>query len=74
LDNRKITEATLSKLLKSDSNALSELAQLLESAGVTSAVMISNIVGDRNIVGQASGSASVAIDASPTPRMRPKAT
>jgi len=35
-DNRKAAEAALSKLLKSDPNALAELAQLLEEAGVTS--------------------------------------
>lgn len=51
-DNRKIAEATLSKLLKSDPSVLSELAQLLERAGATSATMTANIVGKRNIVGQ----------------------
>jgi hypothetical protein len=73
-DNRKIAEATLSKLLKSDPSLLSELAQLLERAGATSATMTANIVGDGNVFGQASGSASVAINTAPAARPRSKAT
>jgi hypothetical protein len=73
-DNRKMAEATLSKLLKSDPNALSELARLLERAGATSTTMTANLVGNENIVGQASGSASVAINTPPTARTRPKTT
>lgn len=73
-DNRKIAEATLSKLLKSDPSVLSELAQLLERAGATSATMTANIVGKRNIVGQASGSGSVAINTESAARARSKAT
>src|SRR5258707_15461661 len=42
-DNRKAAEAALSKLLKSDPNALSELAQLLENTGVTSTVLTANV-------------------------------
>jgi hypothetical protein len=55
-DNRKAAEAALSKFLKVDPGALSELAQLLEKAGVTSTVQTANVVGDDNIVGQVSGS------------------
>ena len=65
-DNRKAAEAALSKLLKSDRGALSELAQLLEKAGVTSTVLSANIVGDGNIVGQVSGSGTVSINKGPT--------
>jgi hypothetical protein len=72
-DNRKAAEAALSKLLKSDPNVLSELAQHLESADVTSTAMTANIVGNENIVGQASGSASVAINTAPAPSTRSKA-
>jgi hypothetical protein len=73
-DNRKAAEATLSKLLKSDPSVLSELAQLLERTGATSTAMTTNIVGNENIVGQASGSASVAINTAPEPpRTRSKA-
>jgi hypothetical protein len=55
-DNRKAAEAALSKLLKSDSAALSELAQLLEKTGAASTVMTANLAGNENIVAQASGS------------------
>ena len=73
-NNRKAAEAALSKLLRSDSNMLSELAQLLERAGATSTAMTSNIVGNENIVGQASGSASIVIGTPPTLRTRSKGT
>jgi hypothetical protein len=66
-DNRKAAEAALSKLLKADPGALSELAQLLEKAGVTSTVLSANIVGDGNIFGQVSGSGNrVSINKGPT--------
>ena len=55
-DNRKAAEAALSKLLKSEPSALSELAQLLEKAGATSTTLTANVVGDENVVNQASGS------------------
>ena len=65
-DNRKAAEAALSKLLKADPGALSELAQLLEKAGVTSTAQTANVVGDDNIVGQVSGSGNtVSINTSP---------
>jgi hypothetical protein len=70
-DNRKAAEAALSKLLKSDPGALSELAQLLEKAGVTSTALTANIVGNENIVGQVSGSGSVSINRGPTPPVKP---
>src|ERR1700730_3281903 len=69
-DNRKSAEAALSKLLKSDPGALSELAQLLEKAGVTSTALTANIVGNENIVGQVSGSGSVSINRGPGPTVQ----
>jgi ABC-type transporter Mla MlaB component len=71
-DNRKAAEAALSKLLKVDSGALSELAQLLEKAGVTSTTLTANVVGNENIVGQISGSGNtVSINRGPTPPVKP---
>jgi phage-related tail fiber protein len=71
-DNRKAAEAALSKLLKADPGTLSELAQLLEKAGVTSTVQTANVVGDENIVGQVAGSGNtVSINRGPTPPARP---
>jgi hypothetical protein len=71
-DNRKAAEAALSKLLKADPGALSELAQLLEKAGVTSTVQTANVVGDGNIVGQVSGSGNtVSINRGSTPPAKP---
>jgi hypothetical protein len=71
-DNRKAAEAALSKLLKADPGALSELAQLLESAGVTSTVQTANVVGDDNIVGQVSGSGNtVSINRGTTSPVKP---
>ena len=71
-DNRKAAEAALSKLLKADPGALSELAQLLEKAGVTSTVQTANVVGDGSIVGQVSGSGNtVSINRGPTPPVKP---
>jgi hypothetical protein len=55
-DNKKACEAALSKLLRSDAGALTELAQLLSVAGVRAGDQTANIVGDNNIVNQASGS------------------
>jgi hypothetical protein len=72
VDNRKAAEAALSKFLKADPSALSELAQLLEKAGVTSTVQTANVVGDDNIVGQVSGSGNtVSIHRGPTPPVKP---
>jgi hypothetical protein len=71
-DNRKAAEAALSKLLKADPSALSELAQLLEKAGVTSTAQTTNVVGDDNIVGQVSGSGNtVSINRGSSPRTKP---
>src|ERR1700730_7803817 len=65
-DNRKAAEAALSKLLKSDPGTLSELAQLLEKAGVTT-VLTANVVGD-GIVNQASGSGiTISVNKGPAP-------
>jgi len=61
-DNRKAAEAALSKLLKSDPSALTELAQLLEKAGATSTTLTATLVGNENIVGQVSGSGTVSIN------------
>jgi hypothetical protein len=55
-DNRRAVEAALSKFLKSDANALADLAKLLEQAGLIAAAQTANVVGDDNIIGQASGS------------------
>jgi hypothetical protein len=70
-DNRKAAEAALSKLLKSDPGALSELAQLLEKAGVTASTLTANIVGNENMVGQVSGSGTVSINRGPAPPVKP---
>ena len=70
-DNRKAAEAALSKLVKSDPNALTELAQLLEKAGVTSTALTANVLGNDNIVGQVSGSGTVSINRGPTPPVKP---
>jgi hypothetical protein len=71
-DNRKAAEAALSKFLKADPGALSELAQLLEKAGVTSTTLTANVVGNENIVGQVSGSGNtVSINRGPTPPAKP---
>jgi hypothetical protein len=70
-DNQKAAEAALSKLLKSDPGALSELAQLLEKAGVTSTALTANVVGNENVVGQVSGSGTVSINKGPTPPVKP---
>jgi hypothetical protein len=71
-DNRKAAEAALSKLLKADPGALAELAQVLERAGVTSTVQTANVVGDDNIVGQASGSGNtVSINKGPASPAKP---
>jgi hypothetical protein len=69
--NRTAAEAALSKLLRADPGALSELAQLLEKAGVTSTVQTANVVGDGNIVGQVSGSGTVSINKGPTSPAKP---
>jgi hypothetical protein len=67
-DNRKAAEATLSKLLKSDLSLQSELARLLEKPDATSTTITANVVGNENILGQASDSASVAIYTTGAPR------
>jgi hypothetical protein len=69
-DNRKAAEAALSKVLKSDSSLQPELALLLEKVGATSTTMTANVVGNENIVGQASHSASVAINTAGATRRR----
>ncbi len=72
VDYRKMAEAALSKLLKSDPGALSELVQLLDKAGITSTVLTANVIGNENIVGQVSGSGNtVSINRGPTPPARP---
>ncbi len=60
-DNRRAVAVALAKLLKSDPGALSELAQLLEKASVTSAVLTANVIGDENIVSQVSGSGNIIV-------------
>ena len=70
-DNRKAAEAALSKLLKSDPSALTELAQLLEKAGATSTTLTATLVGNENIVGQVSGSGTVSINKGPAPPVKP---
>lgn len=71
-DNRKAAEAALSKLLRSDPNALSELAQLLVKAGATSTGLTANVVGNKNIVSQASGSGiTQSINKGPTTPVKP---
>jgi hypothetical protein len=72
-DNRKAAEAALSKVLKADPGALSELAQLLEKAGVTSTVQTANVVGE-GIVSQASGTGiTISINKGPRPGKSSKA-
>jgi hypothetical protein len=60
--NQDAAKAALSKVLRSDPSALSQLAELLAQAGVTT-TQSANISGDRNIVGQAAGGSSVTINA-----------
>jgi hypothetical protein len=55
-DNRKLAEVALAKFLKSDDKALSELAKLLENAGVKTSGQVAHVVGDENIVSQLAGS------------------
>jgi len=69
--NRTAAEAALSKLLRADPGALSELAQLLDKAGITSTVLTANVIGNENIVGQVSGSGTVSINRGPTPPVKP---
>jgi hypothetical protein len=73
-DNRKAAEAALAKFLKSDPGALTELAQLLEKAGVMLTAQsanvgrdgnTANVDGDGNIVPQNSGSGSVSVNIGP---------
>jgi len=72
VDYRTAAEAALSKLLRADPGALSELAQLLDKAGATSTVQTANVVGDGNIVGQVSGSGNtVSINRGATPPVKP---
>jgi hypothetical protein len=61
--SRKIAEGVLAKFLQSDPAALAELAQLLDKAGVTSAVQTAIVTGDRNNVVQNAGPGSVTINA-----------
>ena len=70
-DNRRATEAALSKFLRLDRIACFELAKLLENGGSSSTVLITNIVGDKNIVGQAPGSGTVSINKGSTHRSKP---
>lgn len=71
-DNRKAAEAALSKLLKSNPATLSELAQLLETAGAASTAQTANVVGDENIVTQAAGSGiSVSVNRGPSRTGKP---
>jgi hypothetical protein len=72
VDNRKAAEAALSKFLRSDRRALSELAQLLKEVGVTGTVQTADVDGDDNIVAQASGGSSVSVNTGRAPRLRPK--
>jgi hypothetical protein len=52
--NQMALQAALMKLLRSDPSVLSELAQLLDEPGATTAT--ANIVGSQNFVAQGSGS------------------
>jgi hypothetical protein len=65
-DNRKAAEAALSKLLKSDPNAMTELTQLLDKGRVKSAAVSATVMGNENTVGQVSGSGTVSISQSKT--------
>jgi len=71
--NRMAAEAALSKFLKSDPHALTELAQLLGKVGDTSTTLTANVVGE-SIVNQASGSGiTISINKAPTPGKSSKA-
>lgn len=69
--NRSAAETALSKLLRSDSNALSELTQLLGKAGIT-ATQTATITGDGNLVAQAAGGSSASINAGTGAVAQPK--
>jgi hypothetical protein len=70
--NRQAVEAALSKLLRSDQGTLSELAQLLEKAGVTSTAQTADVTGDGNVVNQASGSGiTISVNKGPTSSGKP---
>ncbi len=71
--NRMAAEAALSKFLKSDPHALTELVQLLGKVGDTSTTLTANVVGE-SIVNQASGSGiTISINKAPTPGKSSKA-
>jgi hypothetical protein len=55
-DSRKMVEAALARYLRSDKNALGELAELLKEAGLTTGAQTATVVGDSNITNQAAGS------------------
>jgi hypothetical protein len=59
--NQMAVQAALIKLLRSEPSALSELTQLLDKVGTTSATLSVLVTGDRNNVGQVAGSGIVSI-------------
>lgn len=59
--NIKAAEIALTKYLKAEPTSLEELAKLLQNAGVALTSQSTNISGDNNKVGQASGGSSVTI-------------
>jgi hypothetical protein len=60
-DNRKAAELALSKLLRSDPNAHTELAQMLDKANARLAALSATAIGNENIIAQVSGSGTVSI-------------
>jgi len=69
-DNRRATEAALSKFLRSDRVACFELDKLLEIRGAASTLLIANFVGDKNILGHVAGSGTVSIARGGTPPVK----
>jgi hypothetical protein len=61
-DNRKAAEAALSKFLRSDPNAVTELARILDQVGATSATLSALVTGNNNNLGQVFGSGAVSIN------------
>jgi phage-related tail fiber protein len=68
-DNQNIAAAALAKFLKSDSSAVTELAQLLEKAGGPSTTLTVNVHRESNILAQNMGPGSVSINTGRPPKV-----
>ncbi len=60
-ENAQALQAALTKALTKDPDAAAALADLLKSHGVSLLTQTTNVIGDGNKVGQASGGSSVTI-------------